>query len=137
MLVLMFFTSCEPRIDMDFAQWGDHAFIDKVNVFDYTEVERELQEYYTNKEYTTGIRVHIISSSTEIDSTTATAVVTVPSGIDLTQIGIFFSHKAMKIESVDGAPKAGYVTDLSHGPYKYKLFSADGTERTWTVSFIN
>jgi len=136
-LSLVWLSSCEPRIDMDFSQWGDHAYIDKVNMFDYSEADHELQEYYTDEIVTHGIKRHMISTSTVIDSTAATAVVTVPSAINLGEVGIFFNHRAMKVEPLDGAPKAGFVVDFSHGPYKYKLISADGTERIWTVSFTN
>jgi len=130
---IVWLSSCQPRIEMDFAQWGDHAYIDKVNVFDYTEADHKLQEYYTDEQLTKGIRVHVISSNTVIDSTAAKAVVSVPSTTDLTKIGLFLNHRAVKVLPIDGAPKLGYVSDFSHGPYKYKLISADETERVWTI----
>ena len=99
------------------------------------EEEHELQEFFTDGLLTPGVRAISVSSPVAIDSLTATAIVNVPDGTDLTQIGIMFSHKSERIVPQGNAPIAGIRNDFSSGPYIYRLFSADGTERDWTVSF--
>ena len=128
--------SCGPRVDLDKSQWGDHAYINNVQVFTFDEQQQQLQEYYENEETTTAIRrnfVHIGNAA--IDSTASTALVTVEAGTDLSNVGIIFFHRAQRIEPIGSAPIAGFLDDFSAGPYQYRLFSADGTQRDWTVSF--
>lgn len=129
--------SCGPRIDLDKSQWGDHAYLNDVQVFTFDEEEQELQEFYENGETTTAIRrnfVHVGKAA--IDSTASTALVVVEAGTNLSNVGIIFFHRAEKIEPVGSAPAAGFLDDFSGGPYQYRLFSADGTQRDWTVSFV-
>lgn len=130
-----FLLSCGPRIDLDKGQFGDHAYLNNVQVFTITEEEHELQEYYTDEVTTTGIRRNILTTATTIDSLAATASIMVPSGTDLTNVGVIFNHRAEKIEPIGSAPTAGFLDDFSAGPYQYRLFSADGTQRDWSISF--
>lgn len=134
-VMAIFLLACDPRIDLDKGQFGDHAYLTNVQVFTITEEEHELQEYYTDEETTTGIRRSILTTTTSIDSLAATASIIVPSGTDLANVGIIFNHRAQKIEPIGSAPIAGFLDDFSAGPYQYRLFSADGTQRDWTVSF--
>lgn len=127
--------SCEPRIDLDVTQFGDHAYITNIQVFTLDEEEHELQEAYETGETTTGIRRNILSTTTTVDSLQATAVTSVPAGTDLTNVGIIFNHRAQRIEPLGSAPVAGFLDDFSSGPYQYRVHSTDGTERDWTVSF--
>ncbi|MCF7567770.1 hypothetical protein L3X37_05245 [Sabulilitoribacter arenilitoris] len=129
-------TSCDPRVELDRGQFGDHAFIDRVRVFNHLVESHELQEFFETGELTDGIRRNLVDVSTVIDSTAATAVTTLLAGTDLSNVAIFFVHRAEKIEPIGNAPKAGLLNDFSSGPYQYKLISADGTVRDWTLSFI-
>ena len=134
-LLAFVFSSCEPRIELDEGQWGDHAIITNVLLFIIEEEEHELQEHYVNGETTTGIRRYFISSNSVIDLESATVVVEVPGDTDLTNVGLVIRHEAVKIEPLDDSPKAGYLDDFSLGPYTYRVISADGTKRDWTISF--
>lgn len=139
-LSLMVFAlfSCQPRIDLDEGQWGDHAFIEEVLIFIIEEEEHELQEYYENGETTTGIRRQFLNTSSDISddesSLTGSVVVTVPNGTDLSNIGIVIRHTAKSVEPLNGSPEAGYLNDFSGGPFSYRIVSADGTERDYTVT---
>jgi hypothetical protein len=134
-LIGLMFYSCEPRIEMDMAQWGDHAVITDVQLFYLLEQEHELQEYYENGETTTGIRRKFYSVNSSIDEDAATVNVEVSSETDLTNAGLIIRHEAIKIEPLNEAPTPGFPSDFSDGPYTYLVTSADGTEREWTISF--
>ena len=101
------------------------------------EQEHELQEYYENGETTTGIRRKFYSINTSIDEDAATVKVEVSNETDLSNAGLIIRHEAVKIEPVDGAPTPGFLSDFSGGPYTYRVISADGTERDWTISFVS
>lgn len=131
-LFLIFTTSCmKPRVDMDLAAWGDNANITAVVLFRYVEVKNQLG--YTDT--VTGYQnVPISTKSNTIDTKAATVNIVAVTGTDLTQMGIRFSHFATKIEPLDGAPAAGLIADFSKGTFKYRLYSADGTKRDWTIN---
>ncbi|MCT4591356.1 MAG: hypothetical protein N4A71_26285 [Carboxylicivirga sp.] len=133
--LLGLFTACEPRIDFDDGQWGDHAYIDKVHIFSLLEEKHELSEWHTDSVLVTGVRRQIESLKTDIDSIKAIATVTIKPNVDLKKVGIIFSHRSKKIEPLQGSPVAGLLGDFSDekGPFLYRLFSADGTKRDWTV----
>ncbi len=136
-LCLFFLVSCEPRIDFDEGQWGDNAIITAVLVFTVQEGDHQLQEYYENGELTTGIRrIFVGGTSIVIDEDASTAVLSVPAATDLTNVGLVIRHKAKKIEPVSGSPIPGFVDDFSSGSFIYKVISADGTERNWTISIV-
>jgi hypothetical protein len=135
-LFMVMFYSCEPRIDFEQGQWGDHAYITGVLIFKLEEEEHKLQEYYESGATTTGIRRVFLNTSSDIDNENARVVVTVPSNIDLTNVGLVIRHEAVKVEPLDESPLAGYLNDFSNGPYSYRLTSADGTVRDWIIEFI-
>jgi len=136
-LLVFLFSACEPRIEFDEGQWGDNAFITDVLVFIVQEEDHQLQEYYENGELTTGIRRQFINTSSEISEESASITVHVPSGTDLSNVGIVIRHTAKRIEPLSGSPVPGYLNNLSGGgPYTYRIVSADGTVRDWTVSFV-
>lgn len=133
-LLVFILSSCEPRIDFDITQWGDHAYISNVLVFNINEEEHQLQDYYENGNLTTGIQRKFLKTSCTVDKDIASAEITIPSGTDMTQIGIVIRHEAVRIIPVGNAPKPGYISDFSIGPFVYKVVSADGTERDWTIT---
>lgn len=135
-VILAFFSACEPRIELDEGQWGDHAYIDNVLLFTLDEEEHRLNEWHTDSLLSEGIRRKILDTNTEIDSLNAVAKVTVPEGADLTQVGIMFSHRSKKIEPLENAPVAGYPDDFTGGPFKYRLISADGSKRDWVIQIV-
>ena len=138
-LVLAVLGACEPRIEMDMAQWGDNAFINNVQMFKLeTQDGVKLEEYYTADSLTvTGTRQVIVSSGTAvIDEEAFTANVTLNSGESSTGIGILIYHYGTKVEPLNGAPVAGIINDFSAGVFEYRVHSADGTTHDWTI-YIN
>jgi hypothetical protein len=132
------FTSCEPRIEMDLEQWGDHALIDNVQIFNIQTQDQQLQEYYTSGVVTPASRrIYVSVGNAVIDLVNFKATVKVPLTVDLTKVGIEFFHKAVKIEPVSNAPIAGILNDFSAKQFVYKLISADGTTHDWTIIITN
>ncbi|WP_316816110.1 DUF5018-related domain-containing protein [Pedobacter nyackensis] len=131
LILLLAFSSCmKPRVELDDTMWGDNAFITTAVLFRYDEVKNQLGY----NEVVTGYQnVNISTSSNVVDKDQATIRIVTAKGTDLTKIGIRFSHYAKKIVPQNGAPAAGIVADFSKGPFVYRLYSADGTERDWTI----
>lgn len=136
-LVSMVLASCEPRIDMDMKQWGDHAFIDNVEVIKLeVDDEAKLQEYYQNETplTTSGVRQIVISSGkATIDSLNYTANVKLKAGEELNFAGLKIYHKGTLVQPINNSPKAGIVTDLTDREFTYRIFSADGSKHDWTI----
>lgn len=133
-LLLIFplaFSACmKPRVELDDTMWGDNANITTAVLFKYEEVKNQLGY----DEVVTGYQdVGISTSSNVVDKAQATIKIVAVKGTDLTKIGIRFSHYAKKIEPVNGAPAAGIISDFSKGQFVYRLHSADGTVRDWTI----
>lgn len=128
--------SCEPRVEIDYDQWGDQAFIQNVQIFGQ-EVKDDFQmaEYYENGDLTTGVRRIILNGATVvIDKENFVVSITIPAGNDLSETGFLITHTSTLVEPIDEAPKAGIVSNLSVGTdYHYRLHSADGTTHDWTV----
>lgn len=134
-LAIIIFSSCEERIKLDMGQWGDHAFIDNVQLFKLTVEEHELQEYYTSGELTPARkRVNVSKGNAVIDSVEFKATIKVPSNVDRSRTGIIIYHKAEMVEPLDGSPVAGIINDFSGSQYRYRLISADGTSHEWTIN---
>lgn len=133
---IIFLVSCQPRIEMDMEQWGDHAYIDNVEILKLEiDDEAKLSEYYQNETpiEATGVRSIVISKKAEIDSVDFVATVKLNDGEDLKYTGLRIYHKSVMVEPLDGSPKAGIVSDLSSKSFKYRLKSADGSKHDWTI----
>jgi hypothetical protein len=131
MLVAVSFVACmKPSVDIDKAAWGDNANITAAVLFRYDSVKNQLG--YADS--VTGYQnVAVSTASNVVDKAKATVTIVAKRGTDLTRIGIRFSHFAERIVPQNGAPAAGLIADFSKGPFVYRLFSADKTERDWTV----
>ncbi|WP_372774764.1 hypothetical protein [Mangrovibacterium sp.] len=130
--------SCEPRIEMDMAEWGDHAYINNVQLFKLeTKDGVKLEEYYVDETTVTGTRQITVSSGTAvIDDVNFTATVTLKAGESFTGIGFLFYHYGTKVEPLNGAPVAGIINDLSAASFQYRVYSADGTTHDWTINIV-
>ena len=131
---LAFLYSCEPRIEMDMTQWGDHAIINNVQVFKY-EVDDNpaLYETVVGVGGVSGVRRIIISDKATVDLENATVTVPLKGEETLTDAGLIFYHESVKIEPLEGSPKGGHTGDLSGRLAEYRLFSADGSTRDWKI----
>lgn len=130
--------SCDPRIEMDLGQWGDHAFIDNVQLFKLdVDEDVHLVEWYYYDKPVTGVRTVTISAGKAvIDSAAFSATVKLRAGESLEEAGLLIYHRGTLVEPLDGAPKAGIVHDLSEGSFKYRLYSADGSSHDWTINIV-
>jgi len=131
--IIVLINACEPRIEMDMTQWGDHAYLDNVQVFKY-EVDDDPVLYETMNDVgdISGYR-RIISATATIDNENAIATVSLKGNESLTEAGLIFYHQCVKIEPLDDSPRGGMIGDLSNKLLKYRLYSADGTTRDWTI----
>jgi hypothetical protein len=137
-LFFIFLISCEPRIGIDFEQWGDHSVLTNVQIFTLQADEHELQEYYENGTLTPARRRVIISTgNATIDTITSTVIVKVSENADLTRAGLIFYHQAEKIIPLDKSPVAGIITDLSEKNFNYQVISSDGIKRDWNIIIQN
>lgn len=135
-IVLVGTASCEPRVDLDYGQWGDKAFITNVQLF-AQEIKDDFQlaEYYEEGQTTTGVRrVLMTGTSLNIDNDNFTVVITIPPGNDLSKAGILITHSSTLVEPLGSAPVAGTISDLSSRSFGYRLHSADGTMHDWTIT---
>ena len=136
-LILAGLFSCSERIELDMGQWGDHAYIDNVQLFTLQAAEHELQEFYTSGALTPARRrVFVSTGNAVIDSVSFTATMTVPAAVDRTRTGIIIYHKAVDVEPLSGAPIAGIINDFSGSQYSYRLISADGSKHDWTINIV-
>lgn len=124
--------SCmKPRVEFDDSVWGDNAVITSAVLFKYTEVTNSLGY----GEPVTGYQnVAVATKSNQVDKPNYTVNIVAVKGTNIQEIGIRFTHFAKKIEPLDGAPPAGVISDFSKGKFVYRLTSADGTTRDWTVN---
>ena len=129
--------SClKERIEPDYSIYGDKAFIKSVNTF----FNREIKTKLNFEEVVTGYQNVVISNTTTFDNPNKkiNIVLAKATGADVTtlsKIGIRLNTDAQRIEPLNGAPTAGVVGDFSKGPYVYRVYSADGTVRDWTLTF--
>ena len=139
-LILLFavLSACEPRIEMDMAQWGDNAFINNVQLFKLeTKDGVKLEEYYVDETTVTGTRKIVVSSGTAvIDEENYVATVTLKPDESFDYIGLLIYHYGTKVEPLNDAPVAGIVNDLSAGSFTYKVYSADGTTHDWLINIV-
>jgi hypothetical protein len=132
-LVLFCFACTKARIEPDYSVYGDKAFVNSINTFYYKEVKSNLNY----GEQVTGYQKLTITNTQTIDKDARkiNIVLAKIAGVDLSNIGIAINTDAQRVEPVNGAPTAGLIGDFSKGPYIYRLFSADGTTRDWTLTF--
>lgn len=131
LLVLCF--ACQPRIDLDLTRYGDTAFLLDARLFYLEQADRQVFE--GSGTVTGARRVFFSQGSAVIDNDNFTATITVDKSDAalLSEAGIIFTHRAVKIEPLNGAPKAGVPANFSDGSFLYKVHSADGTTHDWAI----
>jgi hypothetical protein len=129
--------SCsKPRIELDLGQWGDHAYLDNVQLFKLNvDDSAHLADWYMYGNSVTGVRQVIISQGAAvIDSSNFTATVKLMAGNSLDKAGLLFYFLGTRIEPLSGSPAAGIITDLKGGAFTYRVYSADGSHHDWNVN---
>lgn len=129
-------SSCEPRIDLDEGQWGNHSELINVLLYVYDFQDHELQEFRETGEITPGVRKIQRGTGVNIDLDAKTASVNLPSNFSLVDdvVALAVQHDGTLVEPLNGAPKMGLPADLTNGPYTYRVHSADGNFTDWTIS---
>ena len=138
LIIILFasiFMSCEPRIGLDYEEWGDNAYLTNVQLFKLDIKEDfHLVEWYKNEDPMTGVRRIIISDGNAvIDNDNFTATVKLKDGESLVGAGLLFYHYGTLIEPLGDAPKAGIANDLTTKSFTYRVHSADGSQHDWTI----
>ena len=54
----------------------------------------------------------------------------------LPEDGINFTHRALGMEPLNGAPETGVPANFSEGTYMYRVHSADGTTCDWRILMV-
>ena len=133
------FCLCKPRVEMDFSQWGDQAFITNVQIFSHEKKDDfQLAEYKENNgQLTTGIRRFLLTGTkVDINNDTFVVTISIPSGNDLSKSGFLITHTSTLVEPLNDSPKSGTIADLTSALFQYRLYSADGTIHNWTINLI-
>jgi len=45
-------------------------------------------------------------------------------------------HNGLRVEPIDNAPKPGVISDYSSKVFKYRIHSADGKHKDWTIEIV-
>ncbi|MBD8489502.1 hypothetical protein IFO69_12170 [Echinicola sp. CAU 1574] len=122
--------SCGQRIELDEGQWGTHADITS-GVFFY---KWELNDITLAEGDVEGARRDDITVSTEVDVNSLRVVSTVGADEDLSKMACYIYHDGVKVEPLNGAPTPGVVSDYSAGEFTYRIHSANGEFKDWTVN---
>ncbi|WP_316793342.1 DUF5018-related domain-containing protein [Pedobacter frigoris] len=133
LIVLFCFACTKPRIEPDDSVYGDKAFVNSINTFYYKEVKSNLNY----GEQVAGYQKLTVTNTQTVDrnNSKVNVVLAKVTDVNLTNIGIAINTDAQRVEPINGAPTAGLIGDFSKGPYVYRLHSADGATRDWTISF--
>ncbi|MEQ9287659.1 MAG: hypothetical protein RIG77_12150 [Cyclobacteriaceae bacterium] len=135
-IILMLCFSCGPRVDLDLAKYGDSAFLLDARLFRLEQADRQIWE--GDGTITGARRVFFSQGNAAIDNDNFTATISVNSAdaAFISEAGLTFTHRAQKIEPINGSPIAGVPADLTDGSFTYRVHSADGSWRDWTVNIV-
>lgn len=136
LLAVVVFSSCEPRIDLDEGQWGNHSELSNVLLYVYDFQEYELQEYRETGELTPGVRKVLMGTNLNIDLEDHTASIDLPADNSLVDdvVAMAFIMDGTRVEPLNDAPTLGLPADFTNGPYTYRIHSADGNYTDWVVT---
>ena len=130
-ILTMITFSCEPRIGFDDGQWGTHAELTSVTYFFVWQID----DVQLN-EMTTGAKRNPITISSDVDEASLTNTVTVKAEYDLSKIASYIYHNGERIEPLNGAPTPGIIGDHSGKQFVYRIHSADGEYKDWTIKIV-
>lgn len=136
-------TGCNPRIDFDPGQYGEHAVISSVVCFTLDTASHKLQEYYQTGKLVPGIQRKAVAFNEQpdfsvVDTTQTNVSVYIPKIYDMTHMGLFFNTESEKIVPLSGAPTPGILTDLTKGqPFKYEAVSSNGFKRVYVFTITS
>ena len=125
-------SSCEPRIKMDEGQWGTHAEITS-GVFLYQWI---VDDIVLSEGEVEGAKRVSVTDDSIVDEDNFTVTTTVETGTDLTKVACYIYHNGNRVEPLNGAPKPGKVDDYSAKEFKYRIHSADGKYKDWTIEIV-
>ena len=121
--------SCEPRIDFDDGQWGIHADITSgAFFFVWTVEDIQLNDMATGSKRTS------VTASSDVDVDAMKNTVTIKPDYDLSKMAMYIYHNGSSIEPLNGAPTPGVISDYSAKEYVYRIHSANGEYKDWTIT---
>lgn len=134
-IILFVFTAlcmfaCEPRVEMDRAQWELEAEITNAFIYTWEQKEVELPDG-TKIMATTKVTV---SSDYDVDSENATIEITLKDGVDRTALSAYFYHTGKEIKPLDNAPALGELKNWSANTYKYRVLTEGELYKDWTIN---
>ena len=120
--------SCEPRIDFDDGQWGIHADITSgAFFFVWTTEDIQLNDMATGTKRTS------VTESSTVDLDAMKNTVKIKPDYDISKMAMYIYHNGSKIEPLNGAPTPGVISDYSAKEYVYRVHSANGEYKDWTI----
>lgn len=122
--------SCGQRIELDEGQWGTFADVTSGGIVLF---QWKLDNVTLAEGSVQGAKSESITVSTTVDATTLTVTTKVKTGVDLTKAACYIYYNGVRIEPLDGAPVPGVVSDYSKMTFKYRIHSADGAYKDWTL----
>ncbi|TKG97413.1 hypothetical protein EYV94_03010 [Puteibacter caeruleilacunae] len=124
--------SCDQRVDLDEGQWGTHADVTSgIFLFQWKLGDVELAEGDVE-----GAKRESVTDDSSVDVEALTVTTTVKAGTDLTKVACYIYHDGEKVEPLNGAPVPGVISDYSAKEFKYRVFSADGKTKDWTLKIV-
>ena len=123
--------SCEPRIDFDDGQWGIHAEITSgAYFFVWTTEDVQLNDIATGSKRTS------VTASSAVDEVAMKNTVTIKPDYDISKMAMYIYHNGSNIEPLNGAPTPGVISDYSAKEYVYRIHSANGEYKDWTITIV-
>ncbi|AWW32201.1 hypothetical protein DN752_19795 [Echinicola strongylocentroti] len=121
--------SCGQRVELDEGQWGVHADITSGAFF----YKWELNDITLAEGDVEGARREDVTVSTDVNTENQQVVTTINAEEDLSRMACYIYHDGVKVEPLAGAPALGVVSDYSTGEFTYRIYSANGEFKDWTI----
>jgi len=128
--ISIFAFSCGQRIELDEGQWGTFADITSGGIVLF---QWKLDNVTLAEGSVQGAKSESITASTTVDAVALTVITKVKPWVDLTKAACYIYHNGSSVEPLNGAPVPGVVSDYSKLELKYRVYSADGAFKDWTL----
>lgn len=121
--------SCDQRIELDEGQWGTHADVTSgIYLFKWVLDDVALAEGDVE-----GAKTQSITATSTVNVDVQEVIVAIKAGEDLTKAACYIYHDGVEVEPLNGAPTPGVVSDYSGKEFVYRIHSADGEYKDWTL----
>lgn len=124
--------SCDQRVELDEGQWGLHADVTS-GIFLY---QWKLDNVTLAEGDVEGAKRQSITDESVVDVKALTVTTKVNSDADLGKAACSIYHDGERVEPLNGAPTPGKIGDYSGKEFKYRIHSADGQYKDWTLKIV-